>query len=280
MPETQLLLSYLLGLVAFTALGGLALYAVAQAKNRIIRGQRRALEAEQRLRRAQEAFADNAHHELRTPIQILASQLQMLRDLDPTPDQAAALDLAQQTALRMAQLVQSLLDLSSLGHGTLLLHLAPAEVGGHLSGLAHSFEARALAKGLGFQAHFGPLPWPLVCDAARLVQALEALLDNALGFSAEGTIAFRMKARPEGRAWHLRFEIEDQGPGLPPDWERLLKPFEQEEQGFRRRRGGLGIGLPLAAGLIQLMGGQMGLVPLATGTLAWVEVRLDERPPA
>ena len=83
-------------------------------------------------------------------------------------------------------------------------------------------------------------------------------------------------ARFAGRGREIRFEIEDEGPGLPPDWERLLKPFEQEERSLRRRRGGLGIGLPLAAGLIQLMGGRMGLAPLAIGTLAWVEVRLPE----
>jgi signal transduction histidine kinase len=89
-------------------------------------------------------------------------------------------------------------------------------------------------------------------------------------------VAFRLRARPQGRAWHLRFEVEDQGPGLPPDWERLLRPFEQEERSLRRRRGGLGIGLPLAAGIVQLMGGRMGLEPLATGTLAWLEIELRE----
>ena len=121
-----------------------------------------------------------------------------------------------------------------------------------------------------------PCPVPLVCDAARLSQALVALLNNALGFTERGAVGFRLMARPEGRAWHLRFEIEDQGPGLPPDWERLLKPFEQEERSLRRRRGGLGIGLPLAAGIVSLMGGRMGLIPLAAGTLAWVEIRLEE----
>jgi signal transduction histidine kinase len=121
-----------------------------------------------------------------------------------------------------------------------------------------------------------PLPHPLVCDAPRLCQALEALLDNALGFTERGTLSLRLAAHSEGHAWRLRFEVEDQGPGLPPDWERLLHPFEQEERSLRRRRGGLGIGLPLAAGLIEVLGGRMGLEPLTTGTLAWVEIGLEE----
>lgn len=279
MPESQLVLSYLLGVGALLALGGLALYAVAHAKDRIIQEQQRTLDQEQRLRRAQEAFTDNAHHELRTPIQILAGHLQMLQDLAPTPDQAAILEEAHRTAQRMGRLVQGLLDLSSLHQGTLALHPALTDLNAHLGALAAHFHLRARAKGLTLRTELTPLPRPLVCDAARLSQALEALLDNALGFTSHGGVALRTSARADGRLWHLRFEVEDQGPGLSPDWERLMRPFEQEETSFRRRRGGLGLGLPLADGLVRLMGGSMGLRPLPSGVLAWVELALPEGGP-
>jgi len=274
--DTTILLIFGLATLVAMLLSWLALFTVVQGKDRVLRGQRQALEAEQRLRRAEEAFTDNAHHELRTPLQILLGQLQMLRDLDPTPEQATILDQAQLSATQLRHLVQGLLDLSSLGHGTLTIHPILTDLGAHLNDLARCFELGAAAKGLDLRTDLDPLPRPVLCDAARLSQALEALLDNAIGFSAQGVIAFRMKARPKGRAWHLRFEIEDQGPGLPPDWERLLHPFEQEDQSLRRRRGGLGIGLPLAAGIVERLGGTLGLVPLATGTLAWVEIQLEE----
>ncbi|HEY3399768.1 MAG TPA: HAMP domain-containing sensor histidine kinase [Geothrix sp.] len=276
MPETRLVLSFILATAIVLSLGGLALFSVVLGKNRILREQRRALEAEQRLRQAQESFMDNAHHELRTPVQVLGGHLQMLRDLDPSAQQAAILGQAQATTARLGHLVQGLLDLSSLAQGDLVIRPNLADLGAHLILLAEAFRLRAQAKGLEMHLDLESLPHPLVCDAARLSQALEALLDNALGFTERGAIGFRMTARPQGRTWHLRFEIEDQGPGLPPDWPRLLHPFEQEEQSLRRRRGGLGIGLPLAAGMIELMGGQMGLEPLATGTLAWVELQLEE----
>ncbi|MBP1771277.1 MAG: sensor hybrid histidine kinase [Holophagaceae bacterium] len=276
MQDTTILLTFGLATLVAMLLSWLALFSVVQGKDRVLREQRRAFEAEQRLRLAEEAFTDNAHHELRTPLQILLGQLQMLRDLDPTPEQAALLDQALLSATQLRHLVQGLLDLSSLGHGTLAIHPTLTDLGAHLRDLARCFELGAAAKGLDLQMDLDPLPKPLLCDAARLSQALEALLDNAIGFTAEGAIAFRMRAKPEGRVWLLRFEIEDQGPGLPPDWERLLHPFEQEEQSLRRRRGGLGIGLPLAAGIVERLGGTLGLAPLATGTLAWVEIRLAE----
>lgn len=258
------------------AIGGLALFAVAHAKNRIIWEQRRALQAEQRLRRAEEAFTDNAHHELRTPLQILAGHLQMLQDLEPRLDQQQILAQAQATTMHLGQLVQGLLDLSSLAQGTLATRPALTDLGPHLEALARTFETCATAKGLQFRLALDPLPRPLVCDASRLCQALAALLDNALGFSDRGLIEFRMAARQEGTRWQLRLEILDQGPGLPPDWERFLRPFEQREQGIQRRRGGLGIGLPVAVGIVEMLGGRLGLQPLPTGTMAWIEIQLEE----
>jgi hypothetical protein len=279
MPETQIVLIYVLATLLVTVIGGLAFYAMSSAKSRIIREQRRALEVEQRLRRAQESFTDNAHHELRTPVQILSGYVQMLGDLNPTEAQADILQRAGAATTHLEQLVQGLLDLSSLGQGTLSLQATLVDLGAHLATLGRNFETRAQLKGLAADVALAPLPRPLFCDATRLSQSLEALLDNALGFADCGQVGFRLKAHAEGSSWHLRFEIEDQGPGLSPDWPRFLHPFEQEDYGLRRRRGGLGIGLPLAAGIIELMGGRLGLDRRPVGTLAWVEISLEEAEP-
>lgn len=276
MPETQILLISLLAVALVTLLGGFTVLTLAHSKNRVIREQRRSLEAEQRLRRTQEAFTDNAHHELRTPLQILVGYLQLLQDLDPRPDQRLLLEKTQKATGQLAHLIQGLLDLSSLDQGTLSINLAPSDLGGRLAGLVMCFQAGAHSKGLELRVDLAPLPRRLLCDAARLSQALEALLDNALKFTEQGGLDFRMTAHAEGPSWRLRFEIEDRGPGLPPDWDRLVRPFEQEEHGFRRRHGGLGIGLPLAHGIIARLGGTMSLQPLPAGTLAWVEITLQE----
>jgi len=280
MQEVHFFLIFVLATFIVVALAWLALFSVVSAKSRIIHEQRRALAAEQRLRRAQEAFTDNAHHELRTPLQILIGYLQLLQDLDPRPDQRQLLEKTQKATARLTHLVQELLDLSSLDQGTLTIHPTPSDLGERLAGLAMCFQIGARSKGLELLVDLAPLPRRLVCDAARLSQALEALLDNAVKFTERGTLAFRMTAHGEGRRWCLRFEIEDRGPGLPPDWPRLINPFEQEEHGFRRRHGGLGIGLPLAHGIVGRLGGAMGLLPLPAGTLAWVELILEEVPPS
>lgn len=279
MPETQLVLSYLLGVLALLAFGGLAIFAVAHAKDRIIAEQRKALEAEQRLRRAQLAFTDNAHHELKTPLQIIAGHLQILGALQPSPEQAEALTRAEAATRRLQGLVEDLLDFTALRQETLALRPEFVDLEPRLRALAAEYRPRAEAKGLAYLVAGEPLPAPLRCDGPRLRRALAALLDNALHATASGTLQVRWTAHRTGGRCRLRFEVTDTGHGLPEGWARLLDPFEQAPAEGQIPTG-LGLGLPLAAGYLQAMGGRLGLVPQPVGTQAWAEVELDEAPTA
>lgn len=275
MPQVQLVLSYLLGVLALLAFGGLALFAVAHAKNRIIAEQRKALEAEQRLRQAQLAFTDNAHHELKTPLQVISGHLHILAALEPTREQVEVLARAEAATRHLQDLVQDLLDFTALHQGTLALRPELMDLEPHLRALAAEYRTRATAQGLDYRIEGDALPVPVRCDGPRLRRALAALLDNALKFTREGAVQVRWIVHREAGRCHLRVEVTDTGPGLPPDWAHLLDPFEQEAVAHRVQAG-LGLGLPLATGLLQLMGGRLGLVPLPTGTQAWVDLDLEE----
>jgi len=276
-PETQLVLSYLLGVLALLAFGGLALFAVAHAKNRIIAEQRKALEAEQRLRQAQAAFTDNAHHELKTPLQIISGHLHILAALEPTREQAEVLARAEAATRRLQDLVQDLLDFTALHQGTLALRPELTDLEPHLKVLATDYGARATAKGLAFQVEGDTLPAPVLCDGTRLGRALAALLDNAIKFTPSGAIRVRWTVHRASGRCSLRFEVADTGHGLPEDWPRLLAPFEQEAAHPHQVHSGLGLGLSLAAGFLRAMDGRMGLTPLPSGTLAWAELDLPEQ---
>lgn len=276
MPETQIVLIYVLSVLLLMLVGSLAFYAMSSAKSRIIREQRRALETEQRLRRAQEAFTDNAHHELKTPLQILSGHLYMLRMYDPNPDQEKILSHAEAATRRLQSLVQDLLDFTAIQQGGLRIRPELMDLGSHLKELVVDYQRQAAAKGLAFQVEAEPLPIPVACDGPRLRRALAALLDNAVRFTMAGSIQVRWTLRQEVGGCRLRFEVQDTGVGIPADWLRLLQPFEQEAAHPHRVQEGMGLGLPLAAGLLQAMGGQMGLVPGPSGTLAWAEVKFEE----
>ena len=275
MSEAQQILIFVLGTIAILLLAWLTLFSVVSAKSRIIAEQRKALEAEQRLRRAQAAFTDNAHHELKTPLQVISGHLHILAALEPTGEQAEVLARAEAATRRLQDLVQDLLDFTALHQGTLTLRPELMDLEPHLRALAAEYRTRATAQGLDYRIEGDALPVPVRCDGPRLRRALAALLDNALKFTAKGALQVRWTVHREAGRCHLRFEVTDSGPGLPLDWAHLLDPFEQEATAHRIQSG-LGLGLPLASGLLQLMGGRLGLVPLPTGTQAWVDLQLEE----
>jgi len=207
MPETQIVLIYFLSVMLLMLVGGLAFYAISSAKSRIIREQHRALETEQRLRRAQEAFTDNAHHELKTPLQILSGHLYMMRMHDPSPDLERLLTKAESAAWRLQSLVQDLLDFTALRQGSLRIRPELLDLEPHLNELIAEYRVQATVKGLAFLAELDPLPMAVVCDGARLHRAFAALLENAVRFTLTGSIHVRCKVHRETGRCRLRLEV-------------------------------------------------------------------------
>src|SRR5690606_11356964 len=86
---------------------------------------------------------------------------------------------------------------------------------------------------------------PRAVDSARLLQIIGNLVANAVKFTSEGSIS--LQAWPErGRNGQpmVAIEVEDTGPGVPPEAaERIFQPFEQIDVSSKRRHGGLGLGL-------------------------------------
>ncbi len=106
------------------------------------------------------------------------------------------------------------------------------------------------------------LPTCVSGDVHRLVQALDALVDNALKFTERGwvRVSVALDRQDEGGTW-VRFQVSDTGIGIAPEArERLFLPFRQLDQGLSRRHGGIGLGLALTQKLVALMGGTVEVV--------------------
>nr|WP_320131000.1 HAMP domain-containing sensor histidine kinase [uncultured Holophaga sp.] len=278
MSETQIVLIFFLATLALVVLCWLALFSLVHARGRIIRAQKAALEAERRLRIKHDAFSRNAHHELRTPLQVILGNLEMLGMMDPAPQQAAIIAQARAGTQRLTSLVQNLLDLAAVADGTLRLSPVLGDLDMRIACLQGRFREAARAKGLAFEADCPMIGLLFHCDAARIEQIMSHLLDNAIKFTAQGQVRFQVgiSALPERPGWQLlEIEVEDTGIGLPEDWERMLVPFEHSERSHAAARGGLGIGLPMVAGLVRLMGGSLDFERLPQGTRARVGLVLE-----
>lgn len=214
----------------------------------------RALEAAERLATLKSEFMANMSHELRTPLFHILGLARLgawSKDLDRARDPAQKIA---DSGEKLLQIVTSVLDFSTVEAGRLGLfkeHFPLAEM---VDAITDKWRSRIVTRGLAFGLELCPDPPRLFADLRRLQQVLEELLDNALKFTAAGSISFKITRSGE----EICMQINDTGQGMTP--EQLggaLQPFRQVDGSATRRVGGLGLGLALAQHLTELMGGHL-----------------------
>jgi len=243
--------------IAGVALENARLGGQAQESNRSLR----IANAELReLDRAKSEFANNVGHELRTPLSVMLGCLDCLKDYDMTAQQSRLLvTRARDSAARLAEQVESLLTLAQADARSLSLELSavnlseflPTYVAERQPGISAGLrELHLTGRAANARAR---------CDARRLRQVLDELVDNAVKFTPEGS-QIRVSLGDhvsESRPW-LRIEVEDDGPGIPAEWlPNVFERFSQLDGSTTRPVGGLGIGLATAKTLAEAMGGRL-----------------------
>jgi signal transduction histidine kinase/CheY-like chemotaxis protein len=208
--------------------------------------------------RAKSVFLANMSHEIRTPLNGVLGMLQLLLDLDPTPQQADYIRSAEQAASVLLELLGDILDLSKIEAGKVEIEPAPFELERLLREVIALHEPRARAKGLTLALH-GAWPSDVLGDLGRLRQVLNNLVGNAVKFTSTGRIDVSVEAVPGTDARYL-FRVRDTGIGISADaLARLFAPFTQADSSTTRRFGGTGLGLAISQHLVRLMGGELSV---------------------
>lgn len=195
----------------------------------------------------------NVSHELRTPVAALRARLENLADgvEEATP---ANLQAALRQTEKLTELLQYLLDLSRLDAGVAGLEVRTIVVADLVDEAIEVTQLAADASGLDvtFAARFEPADLTISGDAARLVQVLVNVLDNAARHTPPGTTV-RVGVTQIRSA--VRIEISDEGPGIDPaDRERVFDRFQRFSPSGAPT-GGTGIGLAIARWATLIHGG-------------------------
>jgi len=224
-------------------------------------------------------FLSNISHELRTPMSGIMgmTELALLRATDPR--QADQLGTLKRASSQLLALINGLIDIAALEANQLSLEHGHFALGESLNKLSGLFSREAANKGLGFSIETVPALADLqvLGDAPRLEQILLNLIDNAIKFTARGSVSVAVAVAEENiRDVLLRFEVRDTGIGIEPaDQRRIFNLFEQGDGSTTRAYGGTGLGLTLCKQLIGLMGGKIGVESkLGAGSVFWFTVRL------
>lgn len=221
-----------------------------------------AKEAAEAAESAKTSFLANMGHELRTPITLLMGYLFLLKREITDEHLTELITSAEHSTMHLTELLNDILDYSSIEAGSLEIESIPFEIKPLLELAAASITHTAKIKGLKVSIDQDPsVPARLKGDPIRIGQVLESLLSNAVKFSEEGSINIHVHLlSAEGDAVSLRFEVNDQGIGIEPDLRMaLFKLFNQGDNSSTRKHEGTGLGLALCRQLVTKMGGQIGV---------------------
>jgi PAS domain S-box-containing protein len=210
-------------------------------------------------RRKGEFFAILSH-ELRNPLAPIRNSLFILDRAAPGGEQAArARAIIDRQVAHMTRLVDDLLDVTRIARGKIQLHREPVDFAEIVRSTAEDHRALFAKNDLQFELIIPGGAVPIDGDRTRIAQIIGNLLQNAAKFTRRGDrVTVSVEANEQlGQAVA---RVRDTGVGIEPAMlPRIFEPFTQAEQTLERSAGGLGLGLALVKGLVEMLGGTVSV---------------------
>jgi PAS domain S-box-containing protein len=236
---------------------------------------KRAEEALKAADRNKDEFLAMLGHELRNPLGPIRNAVQVLNVISSQdPDARSARGMIERQVGHMARLIDDLLDVSRIARGKIQLRAERCDLARIVRDTAADYAPALEAAGLALELDVPGDPLWVTGDATRLCQVVGNLLHNAQKFTdAGGRVLVRAAAEPGGDGAVIA--VRDTGIGIEPEvLARMFDAFSQADTSLDRTRGGLGLGLALVKGLVELHGGEVRAASAGAGRGAEFTVRL------
>ncbi len=216
--------------------------------------------------RRKDEFLAMLGHELRNPLAGILNSLEVLRMLGRSHAEAESmLAIIGRQASHMNHIIDDLLEVTRITHGKIVLKKNNMNVGEFVRRVAEDHRRGIEAQASRLQVVLPEGPIYCECDPTRLSQVLDNLLTNAAKFLGDpGEITVIVRPEPEAR--RVAICVRDTGIGMDARTLRdIFQPFVQAGQSLDRGQGGLGLGLALVKGLVELHGGQVAAASRGIG---------------
>jgi len=200
-------------------------------------------------------FLATLSHELRNPLAPMRSALDVLKIKHGNDDDARVIGAFDRQLRHLTRLVDDLMEVSRITQNRMQLRRAPVDMAALVRGAVHDMAPMMTAARHTVRLTLPEAPLTVDGDATRLAQVVINLLGNAAKYTPDGGL---IDVELAGQAGHAELRVRDNGIGIPAGaLGTIFQLFTQLEPGRERACGGLGIGLALARGIVELHGGEI-----------------------
>lgn len=206
-------------------------------------------------------FLANISHEIRTPMNGIVGFAELLnRDDIDAETRRSYLEIMKKSSNQLICIIDDIIDFAKIESNQIRLNESQVEINKLLNQLKLIYENELIKKelpGVTIQVEEGgDSDLRIITDENRLRQIFSYLLDNSVKYTCDGFIKFGYIVAGS----KIEFLVQDSGVGIPEDkHEIIFERFRQVDEGHSRRYGGVGLGLPISKGLINLLGGTIWL---------------------
>lgn len=220
-------------------------------------------EAKQRAEVANKAkseFLAMISHEIRTPLNAILGMAQILKTKGLPGELDEYVDIISNAGSSLLSLVGDILDFTRLEAGKLTINSEPFDLGNLFGQIVRSMQYQAREKNIGLTIHYAQdVSYGVIGDPNRIRQVLVNLLSNAIKFTERGGISISVECEEKTKnKVLLKVSVVDTGIGIDKEKVNgIFEKFNQIDSIYRRKHGGIGLGLAITKELIEAMGGNI-----------------------